>query len=116
MQPTNDKLHENFNNWLNGVGAANLWNMSFIKNVYVMDSKIHNCIEGLTEMSQRYFHPGENQVPYSYTKYSSTSKLQELMSTVEYTVSWKSIVALLITAFTLIMPTLRESIRSRKDC
>ena len=116
LQPTNDKLHENFNNWLNGVGDANLWNMSFIKNVYVMDSKINNCIEGLTDMSQRYFHPGENQVAFTYTKYSSTSKLQVLMTTVEFGISWKAILALLITAFTLIMPTLRESIRSRKDC
>ena len=116
LQPTNDKLHENFNNWLNGVGDANLWNMSFIKNVYVMDSKINKCIEGLTEMSQRYYHPGENQVAFTYTKYSSTSKLQVLMTTVEFGISWKAILALLITAFTLIMPTLRESIRSRKDC
>ena len=116
LQPTNDRLHENFNNWLNGVGVASLWNLSFIKNVYVMDAKINDCIKGLTEMSQRYFHPGENQVPYTYTKYSSTAKLQELMTTVEFTISWKAILAMLITAFTLIMPALRESIRSRKDC
>lgn len=115
LQPTNDNLQENFNKWLNGTGEANLWNMSFVKNVSVLDYKITTCIQNLTDMSCNFYHPGEEKAPFVYPQYSSNSKLQELMSTTGFYVSWKSLLLLILTAFTLIMPTLRDGLRSRKD-
>ena len=115
LQPTNDKLQENFNEWLDGVGEANVWNMSFASNVSILDRKVSSCVSALSAMSSRYFHPGEEKTAYDYKAYSSNDKLLLLISSREFYISWKSILIFILTAFTLIMPTLRDGLRSRKD-
>jgi len=115
LQPTNDKLQENFNEWLDGVGEANVWNMSFASNVSVLDHRVSSCVSALSAMSSRYFHPGEEKIVYDYKAYSSNDKLLLLISSREFYISWKSLLIFILTAFTLIMPTLRDGLRSRKD-
>lgn len=115
LQPTNDMLQENYNEWLDGVGEANVWNMSFASNVSILDHRVSSCVNALSAMSSRYFHPGEEKTVYEFKAYSSNDKLLSLISSREFYISWKSILIFILTAFTLIMPTLRDGIRSRKD-
>lgn len=115
LQPTNDNLQSDFSAWLDHAGKANLWNISFASNVTVMDRKVTTCIAGLSELSGRFFHPGEEHKVFEYPQYASNDQLQALLSTTGFYYSWKSLLILLFTVFTLVMPVLRSDLRSRKD-
>lgn len=115
LKPTNDRLQQNFNEWLDGVDEANVWNLSFASNVTALDHKVSSCVKALSEVSARYFHPGEDNTPYEYKAYVSNTKLLTLLSSNEFYISWRSLLIFILTAFTLIMPTLRDGLRSRKD-
>jgi len=115
LQPTNDNLQENFNTWLNNAGSANLWNVSFARNVTVMKTKVTSCADRLTDLSTTFFHPGEQQHSFTFPQFVSANKVYTLLSVRGFYFSWRSLLVLLVTSFTLIMPVFRSNIVSKKD-
>lgn len=115
LQPTNDNLQSDFNEWLDQAGNANLWNISFSSNVMAMDRKISTCINALKDLSGQFFHPGESTQAFDYPQFASNAKLQSLLSKRELYISWKPIVIMLITALALVLPVFSIGLRSRKD-
>jgi hypothetical protein len=115
LQPTNDQLQENFVAWLDNAGEANIWNISFVSNITLLDKKISTCIDNLNKLSGRFIHPGEKASAFEYPQYVSNADLQIMLSEPSFYLSWRLLAVFLVTIFTLIMPTLRDGLRSRKD-
>lgn len=115
LKPTNNQAQIQFEEWLSQAGEVNVWNVSFVNNVKVLDSKIGGFIKLLKMTSERYFHPGEEKTPFSYPAYQSSEKIQEFFQFDGIYLTKRACGIFLLTVFTLFMPWLREDIRSRKD-
>lgn len=114
LLPSDDTFQNTFNVWLGTVGVANLWNVSFVHNVQVLDSRIRDYIMELNNLSARFFHPGEAHIAFEYPAYKSNEQIQNYFKFDGIVYTHYAFGAWLLTMFALLMPWLRD-IRSKKD-
>lgn len=115
LQPSNDNLQTTFNDWLDKAGEANIWNISFVSNVVLMDNNVTSCINELKKLSASFYHPGEEHQAFEYPQFESNDELQTILSNVGFYLSWRSLLALLLTTTALILPVTISGLRSTKD-
>ena len=94
LTPTNQELQQQFNKWLSKAGKVNVWNISFVGNVNMLDEKIQNYINSLTELSKTFYHPGEDHIEFSYPNYQSLSEAKETFKYEGFYYSNRSIVVI----------------------
>lgn len=114
LTPTNQKLQEHFNIWLSKAGDVNVWNVSFIGNVNMLDETIQNYINSLSKLSSQYFHPGEQIVSFSYPEFHSLGNMRETFKFTGFYYSNRSLLTILILILALCGQWLTIE-RSHKD-
>lgn len=96
LTPTNQDLQQQFNEWLSKAGSVNVWNISFVGNVNMLDEKIQTYINSLTDLSAKFYHPGEEHIAFSYPNYQSLTEARETFKFEGFYYSNRSIVVIIV--------------------
>ncbi|MCR5360386.1 MAG: hypothetical protein K6E73_00050 [Bacteroidales bacterium] len=101
LTPTNQELQQQFNDWLSKAGEVNVWNISFVGNVNMLDKEIQNYINSLRDLSSTHFHPGEPEEAFSYPNYQSLAEARNTFNYEGFYYSNRALFVIIVLIFAL---------------